>query len=258
MTTFADAEEPPLELAPPYLGAPSRASIRVRIASPHRPVLQQVRAMLAGVRGMMVLTEARVHADAFGRSAVPDIVIAELASRDIAPRTTIRELLRGEAGLHVLLMSARRDTEWMRAAFDAGAAGVVPANASREALIVAVRAVASGQVVLPRRAFTAMVAQPSARDFRDDGREPASRSTGLGRAGHGLARLTARERSVFRMIAEGYSAPEVGAQLSISKKTVETYKRRIGEKLGLSHRADYVRFALESEGLVAPRLLTAG
>ncbi len=60
------------------------------------------------------------------------------------------------------------------------------------------------------------------------------------------------------MIAEGYSTPEVGAQLSLSKKTVETYKRRIGEKLGLSHRADYVRFALESEVLVAPRLLTAG
>ena len=54
------------------------------------------------------------------------------------------------------------------------------------------------------------------------------------------------------MIAEGYSAPEVGARLLISEKTVETYKKRIGEKLGFSHRADYVRFALQASVLVAP------
>ena len=55
----------------------------------------------------------------------------------------------------------------------------------------------------------------------------------------------------MRLIAEGYTAPEIGEQLAISPKTVDTYKQRIGEKLGLSHRADYVRFALKL-GLLAP------
>lgn len=251
MPTLADAEQSPRESAPPHRCAPPRAIIRVRIANPYTPVLHNVRAMLARVRGMMVLTEALIEVDALETTIAPDIVIAELASADISPRTAIRELLRGEVGLHVLLMSARRDTEWIRAAFDAGAAGVVSASASQEALIVAVRAVATGQVVLPRRAFTALVAQPATRDLRDAADVQLPRSANL-------ARLTGRERSVFRMIAEGYSAPEVGAQLSISKKTVETYKRRIGEKLGLSYRADYVRLALESEVLVAQRFLTAG
>ena len=55
--------------------------------------------------------------------------------------------------------------------------------------------------------------------------------------------LSERERDVFRFTAQGYTAPEVGAKLKISPKTVDTYKQRINEKLGLTHRADYVRLA---------------
>ena len=53
-----------------------------------------------------------------------------------------------------------------------------------------------------------------------------------------------REQVVLKMVAEGYTAPEIGEQLTISPKTVDTYKQRIGEKLGLTHRTDYVKFAL--------------
>ena len=58
-------------------------------------------------------------------------------------------------------------------------------------------------------------------------------------------RLTDREREVLRLVAGGYSAPEIGEQLLISPKTVDTYKQRINEKLGLAHRSDYVDFALK-------------
>lgn len=64
-------------------------------------------------------------------------------------------------------------------------------------------------------------------------------------------RLTARERDVLRLIAEGYSAPEIGEQLAISAKTVDTYKHRINEKLGLTHRTEYVRLALRL-GILKP------
>jgi DNA-binding NarL/FixJ family response regulator len=77
------------------------------------------------------------------------------------------------------------------------------------------------------------------------------------RAGQGLAakdqrqedrdrfgRLTEREQDVLRFTALGYSAPEIGRKLAISPKTVDTYKQRINEKLGISHRADYVQLAL--------------
>jgi DNA-binding NarL/FixJ family response regulator len=64
-------------------------------------------------------------------------------------------------------------------------------------------------------------------------------------------RLTDRERAVMQLIAQGYTAPEIGEQLTISPKTVDTYKQRINDKLGLTHRADYVTLALKL-GLLQP------
>ena len=64
-------------------------------------------------------------------------------------------------------------------------------------------------------------------------------------------RLTERERNVLRLFAAGYSTVEIASQLAISSKTVDTYKQRIAEKLGFTHRTDYVRFALRL-GLLTP------
>ena len=58
-------------------------------------------------------------------------------------------------------------------------------------------------------------------------------------------KLTEREKDVLRYVAGGFSAPEIGEKLFISPKTVDTYKQRINEKLGLTHRSDYVAFALK-------------
>lgn len=58
-------------------------------------------------------------------------------------------------------------------------------------------------------------------------------------------KLTERERAVLQFVASGFTAPEIGQKLLISPKTVDTYKHRINEKLSLSHRSDYVNFALK-------------
>ena len=58
-------------------------------------------------------------------------------------------------------------------------------------------------------------------------------------------RLTDRERTVVRLVGQGYSAPEIGVRLGISPKTVDTYKQRIQEKLHFTHRTQYVQFALK-------------
>jgi DNA-binding NarL/FixJ family response regulator len=63
-------------------------------------------------------------------------------------------------------------------------------------------------------------------------------------------RLTKREQSVLQLVGQGYSAPEIGARLFISAKTVDTYKQRIQEKLNLTHRTHYVQLALRL-GLLA-------
>jgi DNA-binding NarL/FixJ family response regulator len=63
--------------------------------------------------------------------------------------------------------------------------------------------------------------------------------------------LSEREQTVLRMVAEGFSGAEIARHLGISTKTVDAYKRRVQDKLGLEHRTDYVRFALEA-GLLGP------
>jgi DNA-binding NarL/FixJ family response regulator len=66
-----------------------------------------------------------------------------------------------------------------------------------------------------------------------------------------FAHLSGRERQVMRLVAAGHTGPETGRALGIAAKSVETYKRRIERKLGLAHRPDYVRFAVEA-GLLRP------
>jgi DNA-binding NarL/FixJ family response regulator len=245
--------EHPGEPLPAREGSGCGSKIRVSIAGVHSPALIGVRSMLVGVRGILVMPESEEESSSRSAPGDADVIIVELANSDVPVRTAIRELVLAFGTTHLLIMSARRDVEWILAALDAGAAGVVHANASRDALVVAVRAIASGQLVLPRRAISALNAR--AREEMELGDAHASGlATDTERA---IGRLTGRERSVFRMIAQGYSAPEVGTRLSISKKTVETYKRRISEKLGFSHRTDYVRLAMMSDMLVAPHVATA-
>jgi len=244
----------PRTSGPVALGA---AAIRVRIANPYTPTMAHVRAMLAGARGVSVMPRPPMRIDPHTSLAAPDVVIAELAAADRSPSATVRDLTRGAASTGVLVIGTCSDGEWIRAALDAGAAGVISASASREALVLAVQAVASGQIVLPRRAVDALMTRARSGDDRAGPSDRLPMRASTGDRGHGLARLTGREHAVFRLIAEGYSAPEIGTRLSISKKTVETYKRRIGDKLGLCHRSDYVRLALEEEVLVAPRFLAA-
>ena len=64
--------------------------------------------------------------------------------------------------------------------------------------------------------------------------------------------LSARERSVFQLIAEGYSTSQIGERLFISAKTADTYRRRVNEKLGINERAEYVKLALALNLLGAP------
>jgi DNA-binding NarL/FixJ family response regulator len=94
-------------------------------------------------------------------------------------------------------------------------------------LVAAIRAVAAGET--------------------DVGRASGVADTCAARFAH----LSGRERQVMRLVAAGHTGPETGRALGIAAKSVETYKRRIERKLGLAHRPDYVRFAVEA-GLLGP------
>jgi len=131
----------------------------------------------------------------------------------------------------VLVLTMHTEDEHLVALLEAGAGGYLLKSVADRELVDAVRTVAAGDVYVQPTAARAL-ARGLAK--REGGAEERTR----------FEKLTDREQVVLKMVAEGYTAPEIGEQLTISPKTVDTYKQRIGEKLGLSHRTDYVKFAL--------------
>ena len=115
---------------------------------------------------------------------------------------------------------------------EAGASGYLAKDAAGSELVDAIRAVAAGEVYV--RPHVARLLAASVRG-RSSTRDPMREQYDA---------LSEREQTVVRLTAEGYGGTEIGQQLGISAKTVDTYKQRIEEKLGLKHRTDYVRFAL--------------
>ena len=116
----------------------------------------------------------------------------------------------------------------------AGARGYVAKNAAEHDLIDAIRVVMAGDVFV-RPPVARMLASSTVRaELRSN--SPRER----------YKLLSDREQTVLRLVAEGFNGPEIGGQLGITAKTVDTYKQRIEEKLGLDHRTAYVRFAIDA------------
>jgi DNA-binding NarL/FixJ family response regulator len=142
----------------------------------------------------------------------------------------------------VLILTAYEDAELLRAAMSAGAAGYVVKWAAEPDLLEAIRAVRRGEVyihpALTRALLTAEAtpqAKPEAKPQAEEPVEP----------------LTQRELEVLKLVALGYTTAEIGAQLSLSARTVEHYRANLKDKMGVRTRAELTRYAAE-HGLMPP------
>jgi two-component system, NarL family, response regulator NreC len=150
-----------------------------------------------------------------------------------ATKTLVGNKTRGK----VLILTMHAEDSYLVPLLEAGASGYLVKSAADRELIDAVRAVAHGDVYMQPSAARALAQRIQRRAEHADERTM-------------FEKLTEREQNVLKFVARGYSAPEIGEKLFISPKTVDTYKQRINEKLGLAHRSDYVDFALKI-GLLA-------
>ena len=216
-------------------------TIRVVLVDDHAIVRTGLKAVLADAPEIDVVGEAsggNEAVDLLTRIAA-DVVVMDLSMSDGDGLTATREITGAGDGTRVLVLTMHAEEAYLEAVLEAGASGYLgKANADRD-LVEAVHAVARGEIFV----------QPSAaRVLAQGARRRDERATERAR----YERLTDREREVMRLIAEGYTAPEIGEQLAISPKTVDTYKQRVNDKLGLTHRADYVKLALKLGLLQAP------
>jgi DNA-binding NarL/FixJ family response regulator len=213
--------------------------IRVVLADDHAVVRAGLKAVLSGARDIEVIGEAKN-----GREAValterfkPDVIVMDLSMPDLDGTGATREIVAKELPTRVLILTMHTEEEYLVPLMEAGAAGYLVKSAADRDLVDAIRAVAHGDVYVHPSAGRVLAKNLTKKDPAKAEREQ-------------FDKLTQRERDVLRLVAQGYSAPEIGERLFISPKTVDTYKQRIQEKLGLAHRSDYVQLALRL-GLLA-------
>jgi DNA-binding NarL/FixJ family response regulator len=212
----------------------SQDMIRVVLADDHAIVRAGLKAVLSAARDITVIGEASNgrEAIAVAQRLRPDVVVMDLSMGEMDGMAATKELAAREDAPRVLVLTMHAEEEYLVPLLEAGAAGyLVKSTADRE-LVDAVRAVARGDLYV-RPAAARVLARGIQK--KDPHAEDRAR----------FEKLTERERDVLRFTAEGYTAPEIGEKLNISPKTVDTYKQRINEKLGLQHRADYVKLALK-------------
>ena len=218
---------------------PSNA-IRIVLVDDHLVVRAGLRALLGGVSDIRIVGEAANGEEALELidRVTPDVAVLDLDMPVMDGLTALESLVARRSPTRVLILTMHDDVEHLAALLDASAAGYLVKTAADRQLVDAIRAVAAGETYL----------QPPA------ARELASRLARQARHHAERAQyhaLSDRERDVLVLVASGHSASAIGDRLFISAKTVETYKQRVAEKLGLHRRPDYVRFCLQLDLLHA-------
>lgn len=210
--------------------------IRVMLVDDHHLVLSGLKAVLHSCPDISVVGEADGGHAAVAASMRlrPDVIVMDLDMPDGDGLTATRALQMACPDSLVLIVTMSPEEEKLLPVLHAGARGYLCKSAADRELVEAIRVVAAGDIyVRPAVAHALASSQGEPTHRRDDA---------LAR----LGRLSDRERSVLVLTARGFNGPEVGKQLGITAKTVDTYKQRIEEKLGLAHRTAYVRMALEA------------
>jgi two-component system, NarL family, response regulator NreC len=208
--------------------------IRVILADDHSVVRAGLRAVLGAAKDIEVIGEAKTGAEAVAMAErfQPDVVIMDLGMPDLDGTAATKAIVAKGLAARVLILTMQAEEDYLVPLMEAGATGYLVKSAADRELVDAVRAVAHGDAYVSSSAARVLAKNLTKKDPAATERER-------------FEKLTPRERDVLTFVARGYSAPEIGERLFISPKTVDTYKQRIQEKLGLMHRSDYVQLALK-------------
>jgi len=208
--------------------------IRVLLVDDHAVLRLGLRTLLAADPGLEVVGEAGDGAEALAmcERVRPHVVVMDLVMEGMDGVAATRALAQSHPDARVLVLTMHEEEDYLIPLLEAGASGYIVKEAASADLLDAVRTVAAGRTFV-RPAAARVLAEGWAR--RSAQAETRAR----------YEALSERERDVFGLMAQGYSSSQIGERLFISAKTVDTYRRRINEKLGVSERAEYIRLALD-------------
>ena len=207
---------------------------RILLADDHILVRDGIKVTLE-VNGFEVVGEASDGREAIKmvRELKPDVAVFDVSMPGLNGVDAARIAIKESPGLRVILLTVHIENEYVDEALKAGVSGYVLKKQATADLIRAIQEVSQGSIYLSPGISRAVMEA-----FRS-GKELAART------------LTAREREVLQLIAEGKTAKEIGGVLGISVKTAETHRSRVMDKLEIRDTAGLVRYAIRM-GLITP------
>lgn len=210
------------------ISEPSTERVRVFLVDDHPVVRSGLRALVGAQPDMEVVGEAvdGVMAVEQATTCRPDVVVMDLSMPRLGGAEATEQVKAAMPDVKVLALTAHEERGWVSLLLAAGASGYVLKRAASDDLVRAIRALAVGGMYLDPRVAPQVL---------------ATTSSGAAAA----PRLSDREAEVLRLVAEGHAMKEIAVQLAISPRTLETYRARAMEKLGLKHRVDIVRYAVQ-------------
>lgn len=249
-----------------------RPPIRVLLADDHPIFRAGLRALLEAQPDMRVVGEAGDGAEAVALASQlrPDVVLLDISMPGVDGLQALKRMQSAGLPSRPLVLTMHAENEYLFQVLESGGYGYVLKQGVDTDLFEAIRTVAAGEVFLYPSATTLLLSryrdQRRASEGEADARDTASpggdhRSSAI-HDSHTSSQadshldvradgLSEREREVLTLTAEGYSSQEIGDQLALSAKTIETYRMRVMRKLNLSHRSDLVKYALRA-GLLNP------
>jgi len=214
--------------------APTPHPIQILLADDHAVLRSGLRQLLDAKPGLHVVGEAATGEEAVeqARTLKPDVVVMDLVMPGMGGLEALRRIAGQERGAKILVLTGQPKEQVLLEVLEAGGSGYVNKMSSSDDLAHAIRSVVEHEVFVDRAVTKARV--------QGSGRPPRRQ------ADFTVGRLSAREREVLALTAAGHTSNEIGQQLSVSPKTVETYRARVMGKLGFQHRSELVRFALRA------------
>jgi two-component system response regulator NreC len=211
----------------------------VMLADDHAMLRAGLKALINAEPDMHVVGEAGNGEEAvrLAEQVRPDVVVMDISMPVMDGLAATAAIAAKLPETRVLVLTMHAEEQYLLKVLEAGGSGYVLKRSADTELMEAIRTVRRGEAFLYPSATRLLL---QAYQQGDRPQIPAG------------GKLSEREAEVLRLTAEGYSNTEIGGQLYLSPKTVDTYRQRIMEKLGLHHRAELVRYALDT-GLLNPR-----
>jgi len=217
------------------------AAVRIVIADDHELVRRGARALLESQPGWKVVGEASTGRQALEqvKTLKPDVVLMDISMPELNGLEATRQILKVVPRTQVLILNLHESEQVMRSVLEAGARGYILKSDAERKLLEAVEAVHQGRAFFTSKAATMVLEGYLRRGKLADADELL------------VCHLTARERQIVQLLAEGKSNKEVASMLGISVHTAETHRSNIMHKLDLHSLSDLTRYAIRN-GIVNP------